>query len=52
MNRVLCCETVRYGIAILQEGRFANAQDSRFQAANVSNVGTYVLHEGQLDTSK
>ncbi len=39
-------------IAIPQEGRFANAQDSRFLAANVSNMGTDVLHEGQLGTSK
>ena len=34
--------------AILEEGRFADAQEFSFQAANISNTGIAVLQEGRL----
>ena len=40
------------GSAILKEGRFADAQEFRFQAANNSNTGIAVLQEGPLATSQ
>ncbi len=50
-NAFYAAKRLDIGIAIPKEGRFANAQDSRFQASNVSNMGIYVLREGQLAIS-
>ena len=41
-----------YVSAILQEGRFADAKESRFHTANVSNMGIAVLQEVRLATSQ
>ena len=40
------------GISILQEGRFADAQYSCFQAANCSNMRNAVLQGGLLANAK
>ena len=40
------------GSAILQEGRFNDAQESRFKAANRSNMGNAVLQEERLATAQ
>ena len=40
------------GIFILQQGRFADSQESRFQAANRSNTGNAVLQGGRLATAQ
>ena len=37
--------------AILPEGRFADAQEYRFQAVKLSNIDNAVLLGGQLPTS-
>ena len=38
--------------AILQEGRSVDAQESRFQAANRSNMRNSVLQSGRITTSQ
>ena len=45
------CETDIF-IAILEEGRFADDQEFRFQSANLSNTVIAVLQEGRLATSQ
>ncbi len=42
---------VRYFHPYLEKCRFADAQEFRFQAANISNTGIAVLQEGRLTTS-
>ena len=40
------------GSAVLQGGRFADAQESRFQAAISSNMGIAVLQGGRFEDAK
>ena len=51
INRFFRLRNGEIFIAILEEGRFADAQEFRFQAANISNTGIAVLQEGPLATS-
>ncbi len=48
----LCCETVRYFQRYPWRGSFSDAQEFRFQAANISNTGIAVLQKGRLATSQ
>ena len=45
-------ETARYVSAIMQEGRFTDAQESLYQAANRSNMVNAVLQCCRLTTSQ